>query len=211
MPPDITEPLPKPDAAATDATETDSKGIAFDPDVHQHQIDPKGTYSPVRGKQGQFLRRKKRDRLAARMVEHGYPDPFAGATRTGTSTSLPPIHGFLRGYIDLVVEHAGRWYILDYKSNWLGPEPGDYGPETLRAAMREGGYALQSLIYLVALHRYLSVRLPGYEYERHLGGAFCLFVRGIDPTAGMRRGVYFDRPAAECLLALDDCFRDGGA
>ena len=152
-----------------------------------------------------------RGRLAARMVEHGYPDPFARSGRIGTRESPPPIHGFLRGYIDLVTEHAGRWYILDYKSNWLGPGPGDYGPEALAAAMRAGGYTLQSLIYLVALHRYLSVRLPGYEYERHVGGAFYLFVRGIDPAAGMDRGVHFDRPTAECLLALDDCFRGGGA
>ena len=152
-----------------------------------------------------------RDRLAARMVEHGYPDPFARSGRIGTRESPPPIHGFLRGYIDLVAEHAGRWYILDYKSNWLGSGPGDYGPEALAAAMRASGYTLQSLIYLVALHRYLSVRLPGYEYERHVGGAFYLFVRGIDPAAGMDRGVHFDRPTAECLLALDDCFRGGGA
>ena len=151
-----------------------------------------------------------RDRLAARMVEHGYPEPFARAAWTGTGVSPPPIHGFLRGFVDLVVEHDERWYILDYKSNWLGPGPDDYAPEALGGAMREGGYTLQSLIYLVALHRYLGVQLPGYEYERHVGGALYLFVRGIDPAAGMGRGVYFDRPSAECLLALDDCFRSGG-
>ncbi len=151
------------------------------------------------------------DRLALRMVEHGYPAPFDRAGASGTGGSSRSIHGFLRGFVDLVVEHAGRWYVLDYKSNWLGPAPADYGPEALAAAMHAGGYTLQSLIYLVALHRYLSVRLPGYEYERHVGGAFYLFVRGIDPAAGMRRGVHFDRPTAACLLALDDCFRRGGA
>ena len=151
-----------------------------------------------------------RDRLAVRMVEHGYQDPFARAGQTGASAASPPIHGFLRGFVDLVVEHAGRWYILDYKSNWLGPGPDDYAPEALGAAMRRGGYTLQSLIYLVALHRYLAVRLPEYEYERHVGGAFYLFVRGIDPAAGMGRGVYFDRPTAECLRAFDACFRSGG-
>ena len=153
-----------------------------------------------------------RDRLAARLVEHGYPDPFARPARSEAIESPPPpIHGFLRGYIDLVVEHAGRWYVLDYKSNWLGPGPGNYAPEALAATMGAGGYAFQSLIYLVALHRYLTVRLPGYEYARHVGGAFYLFVRGIDPAAGMRRGVYFDRPSAACLHALDDCFRGDGA
>ena len=152
-----------------------------------------------------------RDRLCAVLVEHGYPAPFA---RAGTDASGEPparTHGFLRGFIDLVVEHAGRWYVVDYKSNWLGPEPGDYAPAALAEAMRAGGYTLQSLIYLVALHRYLAVRLPGYDYGHHFGGAFYLFVRGIDPVAGTRRGVYFDRPSTACLRALDDCFRGGGA
>ena len=150
-------------------------------------------------------------RLASRLVEHGYPDPFAGAAPNGTDGSRPPLQGFLRGYVDLVVEHGQRWYVVDYKSNWLGPGPGDYAPEALAASMRAGGYTLQYLVYLVALHRYLATRLPDYDCERHLGGAFYLFVRGIDPAAGMRRGVYFDRPAAKCLLALDGCFRGGGA
>ena len=150
-------------------------------------------------------------RLGARMAEHGYPDPFARAAQTGANAASPPIHGFLRGFVDLVVEHAGRWYVVDYKSNWLGPGPGDYVPEALGAAMREGGYTLQSLIYLVALHRYLAVRLPEYDHERNLGGAFYLFVRGIDPATGMGRGVYFDRPTTECLLAIDDCFRSPGS
>ena len=150
-------------------------------------------------------------RLSAALVEHGYPDPFPRAVRNGTGGAAPPLDGFLRGYIDLVVAHGQRWYVVDYKSNWLGPEPGDYAPEALAASMRAGGYTLQYLIYLVALHRYLATRHPDYDCERHVGGAFYLFVRGIDPAAGMRRGVYFDRPAAECLLALDDCFRGGGA
>ena len=152
-----------------------------------------------------------RERLGARMVEHGYPNPFARAPRSGASEPSPPIHGFLRGYVDLVVEHAGRWYILDYKSNWLGPRPDDYAPAALHAGMRAGGYTLQYVVYLVALHRYLAVRIPDYDYARHVGGAFYLFVRGIDPAAGMGRGVYFDRPSTECLLAIDDCFRGGGA
>ena len=83
--------------------------------------------------------------------------------------------------------------------------------QRLDTAMHAGGYTLQYLVYLVALHRYLTVRLPDYDYERHVGGAFYLFVRGIDPAAGMDRGVFFDRPPTECLVAIDDCFRGGGA
>ena len=153
-----------------------------------------------------------RERLAACLVEHGYRNPFDRSGDFGArGTRAPPIHGFLRGYVDLVVEHAGRWYVIDYKSNWLGSEPDDYSPEAVGRAMHEGGYAFQYLIYLVALHRYLTVRLPGYRYERHVGGAFYLFVRGIDPKFGMRRGVYFDRPSVACLHALDGCFRGVGA
>ncbi len=153
-----------------------------------------------------------RRRLAACLVEHGYPDPFEPPPPGGAGeASPPPIHGYLRGFVDLVVEHEERWYVLDYKSNWLGPAPADYGPEALGAAMRAGGYTLQYLIYLTALHRYLGSRLPGYEIERHLGGAFYLFVRGIDPEAGMDRGVHYDRPPAACIHALDACFRGGGA
>ena len=151
-----------------------------------------------------------RDRLAARLVEHGYRDPFARPVRSGAS-GQPPIDGFLRGYVDLVIRHGERWYVLDYKSNWLGPRPEDYAPEALAGAMQAGGYVLQSLIYLVALHRYLAVRLPEYDYERHVGGAFYLFLRGIDPATGMHRGVYFDRPTPACIHALDECFGGSAA
>ena len=155
-----------------------------------------------------------REGFGARLAEYGYPNPFARPEKGGEEGDPPPerepISGFLRGFVDVVVEHESRWYVLDYKSNWLGGAPGDYRPAALGEAMREGGYALQYLIYLAALHRHLSVRLPGYDYQRHVGGVFYLFVRGIDPAAGMSRGVYFDRPSAACVHALDDCFRGKG-
>ena len=162
-----------------------------------------------------------RERLGACLAAYGYPDPFAGRAESGNgparlrqgATRHPShgqdaaIDGFLRGFVDLAIAHEGRWYVVDYKSNWLGPAPDDYAPPALNATMRERGYALQYLIYLVALHRYLALRLPDYDPERHVGGALYLFLRGIDPAAGMTRGVYFDRPSAACLHALDACFR----
>ena len=153
-----------------------------------------------------------RARLGARLEEHGYPNPFLPSSdgRPDESPS-PPIDGYLRGFVDLVVEHAGRWYVIDYKSNWLGPSPGDYSREAVAAAMGSSAYPLQYLLYLVALHRYLGLRLPGYDYERHVGGVFYLFVRGMDPAAGMDRGVWFDRPAASVVHELDRLFRGGPA
>ena len=151
-----------------------------------------------------------RGRLAACLAEHGYPHPFGDDAESGEAEERPPIDGFLRGFVDLVVEHEGRWYVIDYKSNWLGPDPTHYVPAALRRATFAGGYPLQYLVYLVALHRHLRARLPGYDYERHVGGIFYLYLRGIDPAARMSRGVYFDRPARACIQALDDCFRGAG-
>ena len=116
---------------------------------------------------------------------------------------IQAITGYLRGFIDLTFAHQGRWYILDYKSNWLGSQAADYEPAQLGKTMREHRYQLQYLIYLVALHRYLGTRLPDYDYQRHIGGAFYLFLRGMAPAAGMSRGVWFDRPPKECIAALD--------
>ena len=151
-----------------------------------------------------------RHRLATCLTEHGYPDPFGDGAGDVEAGDPPPIEGFLRGFIDLTVEHEGRWYLLDYKSSWLGPAAADYAPAALTRATHANGYPLQYLIYLVALHRHLRARLAGYDYERHIGGVFYLYLRGIDPAAGMRRGVYFDRPPRACIEALDACFRGGG-
>ena len=152
-----------------------------------------------------------RARLGASLQGNGYRDPFLSSPddRPGEAPP-PPIDGFLRGFVDLVVEHGGRWYVIDYKSNWLGPSPEDYSREAVAAAMRASAYPLQYLLYLVAVHRYLELKLPGYDYERHVGGVFYLFVRGMDPAAGTERGVWFDRPPAAFVHELDGLFRGGG-
>ncbi len=150
-------------------------------------------FFPVNG-----LRRAGLGRLLERF---GYPGLLRG------EDGAPAIDGYLRGFVDLAFEHAGRWHVLDYKSNWLGDKAEDYERPRLAAAMREHRYPLQYLIYLLALHRYLRTRLPDYDYQRHVGGAFYLFLRGMDPGAGMSRGVWFDRPSQACIEALDDCMR----
>ena len=152
-------------------------------------------------------------RLAAALREGGYPDPFPPSPvgPPGVEPLPPPIDGYLRGFIDLVVAHHGRWYVVDYKSNWLGASPEDYAADAVEAAMRASPYPLQYLLYLVALHRYLGLRLPGYDYDRHVGGVFYLFVRGMEPAAGMGRGVWFDRPEASFVHGLDRLFRGSEA
>lgn len=117
-----------------------------------------------------------------------------------------PLRGFLHGFIDLVWEHQGRWYIADFKSNRLGPYYGDYTPERLTEAMHQADYVLQYHLYTLALHRYLGKRLKGYSYDRHFGGVYYLFLRGMKPSLGSTRGVYFDRPEASLIEALDELF-----
>ena len=150
-----------------------------------------------------------RSRLGELLARHGYLNLFTDSWDDSWDTHS--IDGFLRGFIDLTFEHEGRWYVLDYKSNWLGDQAEDYEPERVGDTMRGHRYQLQYLIYLLALHRYLGTRLPDYDYERHIGGAFYLFLRGMDPAAGMSRGVWFDRPSKECIEALDDFMRGGGS
>ncbi|MEW6365736.1 MAG: UvrD-helicase domain-containing protein [Acidobacteriota bacterium] len=111
--------------------------------------------------------------------------------------------GFMKGFVDLVIEHDGRFFILDYKSNWLGNSIEDYAPDRLLGAIAAEHYYLQYLIYTVALHRYLGLRLPDYDYERNFGGVFYLFLRGVRREHDNRFGVYFDRPARALVEALE--------
>ena len=124
--------------------------------------------------------------------------------------SFATLRGFLKGFIDLVFEHEGRWFILDWKSNHLGDTPAHYGQAAMAAAMRDQGYHLQALLYLVALDRYLRHRLAGYDPGRHLGGAVYLFVRGVRPqwrdANGAPTGVFFERPSAALLARLSALF-----
>ncbi len=114
------------------------------------------------------------------------------------------VNGMLKGYIDLVFTHAGRYYVADYKSNWLGPADADYGPATLRRAVLQHRYELQYVLYVFALHRLLRQRLPGYDYDRHVGGAVYLFLRG---HAAPGQGLHIDRPPRVLIEALDALFR----
>lgn len=126
---------------------------------------------------------------------------FSGAARPPL---LPgQLNGMLKGFIDLVFEHEGRFHVLDYKSNWLGASDEAYRGETMQAAVLAHRYELQYLFYLLALHRLLKVRLPDYDYDRHVGGALYLFLRG---SGAPSRGVFAARPPRAVIEALDAAF-----
>jgi exodeoxyribonuclease V beta subunit len=114
------------------------------------------------------------------------------------------LDGYLSGFIDLVFRHRGRWYVADYKSNWLGADAGAYGADAVSEAMAEGDYHLQYLLYTVALHRWLRSRDPAYDYDAHFGGTLYLFLRGMHPQWG-GSGVFASKPPRALIEALDDC------
>lgn len=114
------------------------------------------------------------------------------------------VNGMLKGFIDLIVEHEGRWYVADYKSNWLGIDDQAYTPAAMRRSILESRYELQYALYLLALHRQLRARLgSSYDYDTHVGGALYLYLRGID---GRGHGVHVERPPKAMIDALDALF-----
>lgn len=118
--------------------------------------------------------------------------------------AFEPLQGMLKGFIDLLFRHEGRYYVLDYKSNYLGAEPADYHNDALVEAMADHRYDLQYLIYVLAVHRLLQQRLVDYDYERDFGGVFYLFLRGMQ--AGEQQGVFHARPSQELIEGLDRLF-----
>jgi exodeoxyribonuclease V beta subunit len=116
------------------------------------------------------------------------------------------LQGLLMGFADLVFEHGGRWWVLDYKSNTLGLTDADYHADALDAAMLAHRYDVQAALYLLALHRLLRLRLgEGYDPGQHLGGAVYLFLRGVrGPQAGC-----VQVPVSPALLAALDTCLDG--
>jgi exodeoxyribonuclease V beta subunit len=150
-------------------------------------------------------------------------DPMARyADRLEDPALRSSVRGFLTGSIDLVIRLGGpRFAIVDYKTNWLGSfdEPltlRHYLPQVLAAEMSRAHYGLQTLLYTVALHRYLRWRAPGYDPERQLAGILYLFVRGMagadTPIVdGSPCGVFAWRPPGALVQALSDVFDRGTA
>ena len=118
-----------------------------------------------------------------------------------TRIPLQPLQleGMLIGFMDLVLEHDGKYFVLDYKSNRLP----SYGSEILPGAILAHRYDVQYTLYVLALHRLLKSRLPNYDYEQHVGGAIYWFLRGIDQPGA---GLFFDRPPKTLIEALDHAF-----
>ncbi|NTV12950.1 MAG: exodeoxyribonuclease V subunit beta [Desulfobulbaceae bacterium] len=131
--------------------------------------------------------------------------PSAGPQSGLVGVRPEGLRGMLKGFIDLVFHHGGRFYLLDWKSNYLGAGPEAYAESRLPEVMVRDGYNLQYLIYAVALHLYLARRLPGYSYDEHFGGVFYLFLRGVRRQSGPSQGIFRARPGRELIAELAAC------
>jgi exodeoxyribonuclease V beta subunit len=137
--------------------------------------------------------------LARILAEAPAGSPLARYADRAAALSWPVLAGFLRGFIDAVFCDGERYFVVDYKSNHLGPRQVDYRPDRLVPPMIHHDYVLQYLLYTVAVDRHLASRITDYDYERHFGGAYYLFLRGMAESHEPGCGIFFDRPDRETV------------
>jgi len=114
-----------------------------------------------------------------------------------------PVKGMLRGFIDMVFKFDDMFYIIDWKSNFLGPSIEDYNQTALRNTIEREFYFLQYHLYTVAINSFLSFRDKNYRYNEHFGGVFYVFLRGIDMQKRQEYGIFFDRPPEGLIMAFN--------
>jgi len=158
------------------------------------RINELGFYFPLKAVSPEKLRRifEKDDGLEAMEDMHEYMEKL----------NFSPVRGFMRGFMDMVFHFKDKFYLVDWKSNFLGNSIEYYGVQSLESVMKTDLYILQYHIYSVALNQYLQLRLPDYNYDDHFGGVFYIFLRGVDPGMGPDFGIYRDRPSGELIKEL---------
>ena len=198
-----------------------AQGLAQQPGVMSLLWDlsqtalPVGTRTPLT--LGQLPARARRCEMEFMLPSHGIQahqvaQCLHACGHPSPGLSFASLQGYLRGFIDMVFEHEGRYFVLDWKSNHLGWGAARYRRVSVEQAMQCEGYHLQALIYSVAVHRLLKRRIAGYQPELHWGGVVYLFIRGVRPSwkddHGHPTGVYFERPDPAVLDQLS-AYLDG--
>jgi exodeoxyribonuclease V beta subunit len=140
--------------------------------------------------------------LAEVLIRHKAVPGGVDLASVASSLDFTPVKGMLLGFMDMVFEAEGRYWLLDWKSNHLGNSVDEYREGSLRRAMTENLYPLQYLLYTVALDRYLSLRVPGYSYATHFGGVIYVFLRGVSACNGEQTGFFRDLPPEGLIREL---------
>jgi exodeoxyribonuclease V beta subunit len=133
-------------------------------------------------------------------------DIIGGEVETAPQLITAKLQGMMHGFIDLIFEHDGQFYVADYKSTWLGDTLDSYMPTALFHNNQHHLYDLQYLIYCLALHRYLKNTLPNYDPDIHFGGVYYLYLRGMHPENERGEGVFYTDVPSSVLNRLDGIF-----
>ncbi|MDI6742072.1 MAG: exodeoxyribonuclease V subunit beta [Smithella sp.] len=149
------------------------------------------------------------DRLNHCLRKWGAINKSTDMNRISSYLNFQPVRGMVRGFMDMVFEHGGKFYLLDWKSNHLGYRIEDYGREAMKKEMERNLYPLQYLLYTVALNRYLSLRIKDYNYATHFGGVLYVFLRGISAGHGEAFGFFRDMPPAQMIDDMTDILIQG--
>ncbi|MCL1078232.1 exodeoxyribonuclease V subunit beta [Parashewanella spongiae] len=126
----------------------------------------------------------------------------------GDNLVFDDLIGMLKGFIDLTFEFNGKYYIADYKSNHLGDDFECYSIRNMSQAILDHRYDLQYILYTLALHRYLKPKIDDYNYDKHIGGCYYLFLRGMSANQP-KSGIYYDKPPLALINRLDELFMNG--
>ena len=124
---------------------------------------------------------------------------FSGIPEKIGALKFSPTKGFMKGFIDMVFEWNDRYYLVDWKSNFLGASIEDYGQESLEEEMVRHLYVLQYHLYTIALDQYLRKRLSGYRYDEHFGGVYYIFLRGVSLERSPKFGIFKARPSGPMI------------
>jgi len=110
---------------------------------------------------------------------------------------------YIKGFVDLIFQYKGKFYIADWKSNFLGENICDYNLENIKDNMRHHAYYLQYFIYLNALIKLLEKSLIEFDYERDFGGIYYFFIRGMHINNKNQEGIFFHRPTKKEYLKFN--------
>lgn len=135
---------------------------------------------------------------------------LGGTVLGGEVLEGPVLEGAMHGFIDLIFEREGKYYIADYKSNYLGDDKLDYNEHKLLLDIALHMYDLQYLIYALALHRYLGANIHNYSFSEHFGGVCYLYLRGMHSKSvhtNQTTGVFMHQIDQETIIALDTLFK----
>jgi exodeoxyribonuclease V beta subunit len=124
--------------------------------------------------------------------------------KTTTLFNQEHLQGYLTGFIDLIFEFKNKFYIIDYKSNYLGKSIDYYTSDNIKDAIEHHYYDLQYLLYSVALVKYLSLKIDDFSYADHFGGIAYIFTRGVNGEVG--QGIYATLPDEKLIESMSGEF-----